>query len=166
MKKVYPFHMLSVLILLLMGGYFVYDLMYTVESSLGRETGGNWDRKTYYIKSISLSRTYGVFSLLFFFFSIFIGWKTSTVFPKTRLLHIWGGLGFFIWSILMINSSRQMNFRFEEAFLAWVIYGIIIIITNVYILLNYDKIPKMKINYDDDILDDELNEQSKGIKFL
>lgn len=156
MKKLYFLHILSLILLLLMGYYFITELRNILEPPIVAEGQiTDWEIIRHRIRSKLITRAYAVCSLFVFAFSVFVGWKTLTRLKELGLGLMVGGAGFFIWAIFMTKSPSQISIH--EVFPAWVIYIILTICLSIYGRLNYEKAIDLRIYHEDEILDDEMN---------
>jgi len=148
MKKIYLAHAVLLIFLGCIGEYTVtlhkgimqefYQNIGQVDlDSIGRE------KPTLY---------YGIFSLVCFAYTMFVGIKTKDYWRKTGLFFFIGGLIFFLWALAMVMSPTHISI--DEVFIAWLAYIAVLLPLTVWVFKQIDHAPKLKSFGEEIILDD------------
>lgn len=147
MKRWYQLHIMSLVLMLLLGSYFTYEL------SLSDRMG-------------AIHKYYNVFERIFLLeeiieshaicslFSIAVGWKTVFKLQKTGLVLLFVSVTFLIKAIFMINAPAMISLK--QALGVCLVYSISAISCSIYVLLKYETEPILVINYKDEILDEGM----------
>lgn len=147
MKKLYQLHIVALIILGLLGIYFVngyYNAMADWFKAIGEVDLESTNYKSY-------GRNYGICSLFFFALSFVVGVKTWSRLRKTGGLLVVGSIFFFLWSLGMIESPGAIGVH--EVYPAWVAYIIVAIGLSWIGIKQYDTV-QVKSYGQEDVLDD------------